>query len=95
MPRYKEFLRTITTLTSSEITIHEIAGQKEIPLKVRYPKIQHIDWSACKDITVEYPWQVSTQDYTYACLTVPVDKLLPTLTYLKNQKIEVVYIHEF
>ncbi len=95
MPRNKEFLAIIEKLNSTDITLEEIAGQKEIQIKVKgTPQdILFIDQSGC---TVEYSWQIPTDPaFMYAALTIEIHHLKEIFKQLAAQNIAIVHIHDF
>lgn len=95
MPRYKAFLPAVKRLASTAIQIYEIAGQKEIQIKICYPK-DSVDLQSIEYCNVEYTWQLPTKlDVAYAAVTVPVNKLLLLVNKLPIYGIEIVYIHDF
>ena len=96
IPRYKEFLPIIQKMGDMNIELYEIAGQRQIACKVRYPKALH---NRCQNISgciPEYSWSIPTEsDHLYATLTVQVNMLKQVIKELKNRNIELVYIHDF
>jgi SAM-dependent methyltransferase len=93
IPRYKEFLKIIKKLNKTAITIHEIAGQKEIQFKVRCHKNQQC---LLTKLRKEYEWQLPTKpDYIYTGLSVEVGSIRNVLSYLSENNIELLYVHDF
>jgi hypothetical protein len=93
MPRYKIFLELIKKMAYQPITLLEIAGQKEIQVKIRYKN--HTVFQRDKAL-IEYTWQLASQPHsTFAALSVPVTSLLDLIRSLIQDKIEILYIHDF
>ncbi len=94
-PRYKEFLDILVELKKSNITILEIAGNKEIQIKVRKKNSIPMNLTI-QGTAILYDWQIPTQqDYTYYALSVQVDKLLDVMRDFSAHGIEVLYVHDF
>ena len=81
---------------NSQFKIIEIAGQKNIQIKV----CQNINnTTSLKDIhgcTVLYSWKMPTdQNSQYFALDIKTEKLLYILDYLSQNNISIQYIHDF
>lgn len=95
LPRYQEFLKTVRKLQNSTIIIHEIAGQREIQLKLRFMGTKEQFTTACP-YELEATWQLPTKpNYIYATITVPVNQLLIALNKLDQDSCELLFIHDF
>lgn len=95
VPRYKLFLDFVNTLALTDITILEIAGQKEIQFKVRHALSTELNDlpNGCKR---EYSWNLPTvPGYLYSALTVRVGQIKEICTYLKAKRIEILYVHDY
>jgi len=96
IPRYKKLLRLISKIVDTNVTIIEIAGQREIQCKVRYKKDKKSPqtWNHC---TCEYTWHVPTQpDYIYAALSVKMNKLKQLLKTIQEEgTVELLYLHDY
>jgi ubiquinone/menaquinone biosynthesis C-methylase UbiE len=94
LPRNKEFFQIIEKLEKSEITLQEIAGQKEILVKVLVSDNHSIpELEGCRQ---EYRWKVPTKpSHSFIALTVDATKLKNVLKSLKQQDIQILHIHDF
>lgn len=99
MPRYKEFVRIVQKIAQDpSIQFVEIAGQREINVKVRFSAHQPFDTiintlSGCKQ---QYTWRLPTQPaYTYAVITIPLNQLSTAIKQLPAHGAEILYIHDF
>lgn len=93
-PRYKQFLSMIHSLAQTDVHVIEIAGQREMQCKVRY-KASGSDpvWHYG---TCEYSWKLPTSnEYTYAAISVPVENITSFITMLNNENIDLLYCHDF
>ena len=96
MPRYKEFLKTVNLIINTAIELCEIAGQKEIQIKVRTKNGIDDNLLSVDGCHKEYDWQIPTKPgYAYAALTVQISKLKNILRHLKSHDIEILHIHDF
>ncbi len=103
VPRYGDFQATINALAQSTSKIIEIGGQRIIQVKVRStdalneiePAAQIKAWANTHNIQFGYTWRVPSVAYTYASLTVPVEKLQTLIREANTHNFEVVYIHDF
>lgn len=81
IPRYKEFLRSIKRIAREPaLTCIEIAGNREINIKIRYPdhaqKTLEIIMQQHAGCQKQYTWKLPTHvAHTYAVLTIPVNAL--------------------
>lgn len=103
VPRYKEFLDLIKKLSATDIEILEIAGQKQIQIKICYPlnlekNIAHV-CESIKDCKKEYDWMLPTQpNLKYSALTVNVNKLKEFLSIINQEEfrsVQLLYIHDY
>lgn len=95
MPRNKEFFQIIETIENTNIILQEIAGQKEIQIKVLQEDNQGLAFviDGCKQ---EYSWKVPTKpNQTFLALTIEVTKLKQVFKELKQQGIHILHIHDF
>jgi SAM-dependent methyltransferase len=95
MPRNKDFFHIIEKIEHTDITLEEIAGQKEIQIKVLQPDEQKIPLliHGCKQ---EYSWKVPTKpNHTFLALTVEIKKLKEIFKELREQGIQILHIHDF
>lgn len=96
LPRYKSLLTALIGMSSSAISLHEIAGQKKIQVKARYKKSIPANFNAIEGCELLYNWQLPTRtEWMYAELCVEVPQLLAVIRELQNQSIELVYVHDF
>ncbi len=98
IPRYKEFLDIMLKLADTHITIVEIAGNKDIQLKLGYyttsgnnsPKFEI---PGCKKL---YTWHLETKpNYTYMTLEANVEYLRDVINYCHKNAVDILYIHDF
>ena len=93
VPRYKEFLNIIKKLITTHMVIQEVAGQKEILIKVRYKDGAQV---SAEDYVKKYEWVLPTQvGYTYAILVAQVNKLTEIFKQLDMHNIEIMHIHDY
>lgn len=94
VPRYKKFLKFIMENKNVGFSILEIAGQKEIQLKVRYKNDADVSrYDGCVPL---YEWHIPSQPlYTYCALNVQVDKLFNVINQLMVEGVEILYVHDF
>lgn len=95
LPRYKDFVKTIRALATTNIVIKEIAGNTSIAMKVRTlynePEVAHL--TGCKR---EYSWNSVTNSSEFiTMLTVNLENISEVIKALEAQKAEVIYIHDF
>lgn len=96
VPRYQEFLPTILEFNNTKIQIHEIAGQQEIQVKIRYNTQQKVNLHNIQGCREEYSWHLPshpTQKYT--ALSVDIEQLQTLIQELQTRNIEILYIHDF
>jgi len=97
VPRYKEFLNIMlkTTTLSSNFSIVEIAGQKEIQVKVCKASSNKTNLY-CDGCTSLYSWTMPSQENKmYYTLNVQIDKLPAIIKYLSANNVHILYIHDF
>ena len=97
VPRYKEFLDIIIKLADTQITIVEIAGNKDIQLKICYKTSKknflNFELNGCEKL---YTWHLKTKpSYTYAALKADVKQLREIIKYCQTNDVEILYIHDF
>lgn len=96
MPRYKEFLVVMHKLAHSTVTLVEVAGQKNIQVKIRHrADDQTQPYAAFDGCSVLYDWEIPSQPYRYVALNVAVNKLTAVLKQLEEHGIETIYVHDF
>ena len=97
VPRYKAFLHILYKLAQAGISCVEIAGQKEIQVKIRITLHEYTtSFQVPEGCTKEYEWCLPTQpNYKYMALTVPVPILTNSIAQLHAQKVEILYVHDY
>lgn len=96
-PRYRCFLESMAHLekTPNNCTIIEIAGQKDVQLKVNTNITNQTD-IACDGCSILYSWQMPSQkEKIYYALSVESQKLLTVMRHLTHNHIQINYIHDF
>lgn len=93
-PRYKQFLAFMLKFTATGMNVIEIAGNKEIQVKVRYKdKNESFNTPGAEKI---YDWNLGTQkDYIYAAIKVAIPELKTFIKYCQSNGIEILHIHDF
>ena len=93
--RYKEFLRAMRAMSGTDISILEIAGNKEIHVKAR--SASGVIFPNIDGCSLEYTWQLPTMpEYTYYALTDNVEKLVGVIKAIEEvDSFEVLHVHDF
>jgi len=93
IPRYKKGTELLQKLKSTSVSIYEIAGQKEIQVKIR-TKVK--DFNTMNIGKTLYSWSLPTApDYFYFNISIPVENLMQALRLIEHQDGEIIYIHDF
>lgn len=102
LPRSKEFLRVLLKLLETDVSLLEIAGQKQIQVKIRqktntrFTTIPNIPNNTLKGCVKEYDWTLPTQpDFTYSALTVEISELKNVIKQLNLAGSQILYIHDY
>lgn len=97
LPRYKLFLQVMKRLPETALEFKEIAGQKEIQCKVKFKNNQYQQLKETIDcFATAYTWTLPTQPhYTYAGVTVAIEKLRTFIEQLQKKHVELLYVHDF
>jgi hypothetical protein len=98
MPRYKVFNELLHTMAQhpENFKIIEIAGNKQIQVKIMYPKAFKNQLKSFAGVSVEYDWHIKTKPHhEFAILSVSVEQLLETLQRLQQSGFTVLYVHDF
>jgi FAD/FMN-containing dehydrogenase len=93
VPRWGAFTKTLTSLSDSTLVIHEIGGNDEIAVSVLLDKTSTLDFYEAE---ILYESKVVTNDaLKREVYFMPVNKLLPFISYAKKSKIEVEHVFDY
>lgn len=98
VPRYMEFKKAIIELSRQNIQILDIAGNKEIQIKVSFPPghFHLLSPVLYKDSLQLYCWQLpEISNKIYVSLIAPVSKLHRVISRILDHRINIEYIHDY
>lgn len=96
IPRYKIFLEVLKKIAHSSVVIKEIAGNKNIQIKIRYAREKQALIDSLFAHAQRYDWVLPTKiEYRYCALTISVEQLTKIVKELEHHGIELLYVHDF